>query len=198
MWYPSRWLGALRPAVYAEFGILARHLRFADRATNKLGRALFHAMVRFGPKLERRQMVLFRAVDIGAELFAIAAACVRAQMLAKKGQAGSRATGGRVLPRVARADPARVCRARRTERRRALPAGAGSPAWRARVAGGGHHGSAVAACPRRLTMQDNRSVRESRHTSWRGALGSDSAAPEKHLTTGVTEVTGDTLVQTAL
>jgi hypothetical protein len=86
IWYPSRWLGAMRPAVYAEFGILARHLRFADRATNKLGRALFHAMVRHGAKLERRQMVLFRAVDIGAELYAIAAACVRARMLAKRGQ----------------------------------------------------------------------------------------------------------------
>ena len=85
-WYPSRWLGALRPAVYAEFGKLARHLRFADRATNKLGRALFHAMVRHGAKLERRQMILFRAVDIGAELYAMAAACVRARMLAKRGQ----------------------------------------------------------------------------------------------------------------
>jgi alkylation response protein AidB-like acyl-CoA dehydrogenase len=86
-WYPSRWLGALRPAVYADFGKLARHLRFADRATNKLGRALFHAMVRHGPKLERRQMILFRAVDIGAELYAMAAACVRARMLAQRGQA---------------------------------------------------------------------------------------------------------------
>ena len=76
----------MRPAVYSEFGILARHLRFANRATNKLGRSLFHAMVRFGPKLERRQMVLFRAVDIGAELYAMAAACARAQMLAKQGQ----------------------------------------------------------------------------------------------------------------
>ena len=85
-WYPSRWLGALRPAVYAEFGKLGRHLRFADRATNKLGRALFHAMVRHGPKLERRQMILFRAVEIGAELYAIAAACVRARMLARRGQ----------------------------------------------------------------------------------------------------------------
>ena len=46
---------------------------------------LFHAMVRFGPKLERRQMVLFRGVDIGADLFAMTASCVRAQMLAEQG-----------------------------------------------------------------------------------------------------------------
>ena len=56
-----------------------------ERRTRKLGRSIFHAMVRLGPKLERRQMVLFRAVDIGAELFAMSAAIVRAQMLAKKG-----------------------------------------------------------------------------------------------------------------
>ena len=43
-------------------------------------------MVRFGPKLERKQMVLFRAVDIGAELFAMSAACARAAMLAKQGR----------------------------------------------------------------------------------------------------------------
>jgi len=82
-WYPSRWLP--RPSGYSEFGPLAKHLRFAERRTRKLGRALFHAMVRFGPRLERKQMVLFRAVDIGAELFAIAAACSRARMLVKHG-----------------------------------------------------------------------------------------------------------------
>ncbi|HKR08440.1 MAG TPA: hypothetical protein VJS39_04560, partial [Gemmatimonadaceae bacterium] len=54
--------------------------------TRHLGRSIFHAMVRFGPKLERKQMVLFRAVDIGAELFAMSAACSRAQMLAKQGR----------------------------------------------------------------------------------------------------------------
>jgi alkylation response protein AidB-like acyl-CoA dehydrogenase len=85
-WYPARWLARLRPKTYGEFGPLARHLRFAERATNKLGRAIFHAMVRFGPKLERRQMVLFRAVDIGAELYAMAATCSRAQMLSKQGR----------------------------------------------------------------------------------------------------------------
>jgi alkylation response protein AidB-like acyl-CoA dehydrogenase len=82
-WYPARWVGS--PKTYAEFGRLARHMRFAERATRRLGRSIFHAMVRFGPKLERRQMVLFRAVDIGAELFAMSAACVRAQMLDREG-----------------------------------------------------------------------------------------------------------------
>jgi hypothetical protein len=75
------------PGSFGEFGKLAKHMRFAERHSRKLGRAIFHAMVRLGPKLERRQLVLFRAVDIGAELFAMAAACVRAQMLAKQGNA---------------------------------------------------------------------------------------------------------------
>jgi hypothetical protein len=84
-WYLTRWVGGGQlPASYGEFGILAKHLRWAERHTRKLGRALFHAMVRFGPKLERRQLVLFRAVDIGAELFAIAAACTKAHALAKE------------------------------------------------------------------------------------------------------------------
>lgn len=85
-WYSTRWVGPGQvPGTFREFGPLAKHLRFAERQTRKLGRAIFHAMVRLGPKLERRQLVLFRAVDIGAELFAIAAACVRARMLANEG-----------------------------------------------------------------------------------------------------------------
>jgi Acyl-CoA dehydrogenases len=85
-WYPARWVGRGQvPGTFNEFGKLSGHLRYAERHTRKLGRAIFHAMVRFGPKLERRQLVLFRAVDIGAELFAISAACVRARMLAAQG-----------------------------------------------------------------------------------------------------------------
>jgi hypothetical protein len=85
-WYLSRWLGrGAMPGSYGEFGPLAKHLRWAERHTRHLGRTLFHAMARFGPKLERRQMVLFRGVDIGADLFAMTAACVRAHMLAQEG-----------------------------------------------------------------------------------------------------------------
>lgn len=82
-WYPARWMPELRS--FSEFGRNAHHMRYAARATNRLGRTLFHAMLRFGPKLEKRQMVLFRAVDIGAELYAMTATLSRAQMLAKAG-----------------------------------------------------------------------------------------------------------------
>ena len=85
-WYPSRWLNMAKLRRYGEFGKLARHLRYIERTTRHLGRSIFHAMIRFGPKLERKQMVLFRAVDIGAELFAMSAACVRAHMLEKQGR----------------------------------------------------------------------------------------------------------------
>ena len=85
-WYLARWFGkGVVPGAYGEFGALAGHLRWAERKARHLGRMLFHAMVRFGPKLERRQMVLFRGVDIGADLFALTAACVRAHMLAQQG-----------------------------------------------------------------------------------------------------------------
>jgi alkylation response protein AidB-like acyl-CoA dehydrogenase len=85
-WYLARWVGkGAVPGSYGEFGKLAGHLRWAERHTRHLGRMLFHAMARFGPKLERRQMVLFRAVDIGADLFAMTAACVRARMLEQQG-----------------------------------------------------------------------------------------------------------------
>jgi hypothetical protein len=86
-WYPRLWLPVVRR--YGEFGRLAGHMRYVARAAKRLGRALFHAMLRFGPGLEKRQMVLFRAVDIGAELYAMTAACTRATMLARDGEAGA-------------------------------------------------------------------------------------------------------------
>ena len=89
-WYTTRWVGNMKG--YGEFGVLAGHVRFIDSTARRLGRSIFHAMVKLGPKLERRQMVLFRAVDIGAELFAMSAACTRALMLSRTVDANSGAT----------------------------------------------------------------------------------------------------------
>jgi alkylation response protein AidB-like acyl-CoA dehydrogenase len=78
-WVPGLLVGKGRvPGAYGEFGRLARHLRFVERGARKLGRTLFLAMTRFGPKLEKRQSVLFRLVDVGAELFAMSCVCVYA------------------------------------------------------------------------------------------------------------------------
>src|SRR4029453_15380303 len=57
------------------------HLRFVERSSRKLARHTFYGMSRWQAGLERRQSFLGRIVDIGAELFAMAAACTRAEML---------------------------------------------------------------------------------------------------------------------
>ena len=75
--HPRRRSGA-EPSAYAEFGPLAAHLRQVERSSRKLARSTFYAMSRWQGKMERKQAFLGRVVDIGAELFAMSAVCVRA------------------------------------------------------------------------------------------------------------------------
>jgi hypothetical protein len=82
-WFPSLTVGeGQKPSAFAEFGSLAEHLRYAERASRKLARSTFYAMGRYQAKLEQKGALLGRVVDIGAELFAIAAACTYASTLA--------------------------------------------------------------------------------------------------------------------
>ncbi|HWX19475.1 MAG TPA: acyl-CoA dehydrogenase family protein [Candidatus Binatia bacterium] len=74
-WYPKQWL----PGWFTHHGSLAPHLRYAARASRRLARSLFHSMLRHGPKLERQQLLLGRFVEIGTELFALTATCLRAE-----------------------------------------------------------------------------------------------------------------------
>ena len=81
LWYPKLWLPFRGWFGYGNFGPLAGHVRFVERASRKLARTLFHCMIRFGPKLEKKQAVLGRLVEIGAELLAMAASCARADLM---------------------------------------------------------------------------------------------------------------------
>jgi hypothetical protein len=85
-WYPSRYLGWSRKPKYGQFGKLAKHMAFVERSSRRLSRSIFHAMMRYQAKLERKQAVLFRIVDIGTDLFAMSSAITYATSLAKSGQ----------------------------------------------------------------------------------------------------------------
>jgi hypothetical protein len=82
----AKWLPQLvtgpgqSPRSYAEFGRLAEHLRFVERSSRRLARSTFYGMARWQGRLEHKQGFLGRIVDIGAELFAMSAVCVRARM----------------------------------------------------------------------------------------------------------------------
>ncbi|MDP8927975.1 MAG: acyl-CoA dehydrogenase family protein [Actinomycetota bacterium] len=81
-WLPRLTLGRGQlPATYQEFGEHASHVRFIERSARRLARSTFYGISRWGAKLEPRQTFLGRTVDIGAELYAMSAACVRARML---------------------------------------------------------------------------------------------------------------------
>jgi alkylation response protein AidB-like acyl-CoA dehydrogenase len=81
-WFPQLIVGeGMNPSSYSEFGELASHLRYVERASRKMARSTFYAMGRYQAKLERKQSVLARIVDIGAELFAISSAVVYAQTI---------------------------------------------------------------------------------------------------------------------
>jgi alkylation response protein AidB-like acyl-CoA dehydrogenase len=80
-WLPKQYVGWGRWPRYGEFGELAAHLRYVERTSKKLARNMFYAMSRYQAKLERKQALLGRFVDIGAELYAMTATIVRAQSM---------------------------------------------------------------------------------------------------------------------
>ncbi|MGW1718495.1 acyl-CoA dehydrogenase family protein [Streptomyces sp. NPDC002156] len=94
-WLPKLVTGAgQRPGAYGEFKHevdLSPHLRYVERSARKLARSTFYAMSRWQGRMETKQGFLGRIVDIGAELFAMSAACVRAELLRAQGENGREA-----------------------------------------------------------------------------------------------------------
>jgi len=94
-WLPKLVTGAGQlPNSYSEFKHevdLSPHLRYVERSARKLARSTFYAMSRWQGRMETKQGFLGRIVDIGAELFAMSAACVRAELLRTQGSNGREA-----------------------------------------------------------------------------------------------------------
>ena len=143
----ARWLPQLvagkgdLPTSYDEFGALAPHLRYVERTSRKLARATFYGMARWQGGLERKQGFLARVVDIGAELFAVSASCVRAAMIAaeharaRQGGVPARRYVRRAVPASHRATARCALAQHRRRRRASRRAGARRTV---RLAGGGH------------------------------------------------------------
>ena len=101
-WYLKQWLpfGAGAPA--GMHPRLAGHMDEVAGLSRRLARTLFHQMVKFGPKLEKRQVLLGRIADIGTDLFAIAATfSTTATAAGKSAISLSRIATGSTLPAAA-------------------------------------------------------------------------------------------------
>lgn len=82
LWYPRTWmpLETRAPEMDARLKPYSIYIQHTSR---RLARMTFHAMLRHQKKLESRQAILNRIVDIGVELFAMAACCAWADYLIK-------------------------------------------------------------------------------------------------------------------
>ena len=89
-WYPKLWLGGWFRWFLDYDASIRPHLRWVEARTRKLARTLFHQMILQGPKLEMRQLILARCVDIGAELGVMALVASRLQTEMKNGQTANK------------------------------------------------------------------------------------------------------------
>ena len=78
-WYASTFRP--RPSEGTFDRRLAQHVRWCEATARQLARRLFHQMLVYGPSLEKRQLLLARFVDAGAELFAMSATLARVQAM---------------------------------------------------------------------------------------------------------------------
>src|SRR6266699_3744897 len=85
-WYPRQWMPNGAGKIDNLHETLRGHVDYASRTSKRLARGLFHAMARFGPKLDREQLLLARFVGIATELFAISATCSFAQYKIDSGE----------------------------------------------------------------------------------------------------------------
>ena len=84
VWYPKLWLPNFASSTFPQ--PLGQHMTYVQETSKRLARIVFHNMLRYQQRLESKQSVLNRIVDIGTDLFAMATTCSYAQALSKEGK----------------------------------------------------------------------------------------------------------------
>ena len=69
-WYPKQWIPTYHPN---------KHSRYVRNTSKKLARTLFHSMIRYGPGLDKQQLLLSRLTEIGTELFVVMCALLKSE-----------------------------------------------------------------------------------------------------------------------
>lgn len=87
-WYPRQLFGELFTSTHGKMGPLAKQFRFIERQSHRLASTIFIAMAKYREGLEKKQMLLARLMDIGTDLFAMAATCSYALSKQDKGAVG--------------------------------------------------------------------------------------------------------------
>ena len=96
-WYPRQFTKANAGDLSKLHDQLRPHVEYGATTSKKLARGLFHSMMRFGPKLDREQLLLSRFVGVATEIFAMNATCSYAQHLINNGKPAERNRVGRGL-----------------------------------------------------------------------------------------------------
>ena len=92
VWYAQQWIYFSRlPSGMNIPDSLKGHLRYIEKTAHRLARNLFHAMAKYQQGLEKKQQLLTRLVNIGTDLFAMAAANSRAVYFYQKDSTDSSA-----------------------------------------------------------------------------------------------------------
>lgn len=75
VWYPKKVVKSWQQSSFEHLGSFGPHFSFIEKCSNLLAKEIFHAMMRHGKGLEKKQLLLGRLMDVGVELFAMSATC---------------------------------------------------------------------------------------------------------------------------
>lgn len=74
-WIPKQWLSSHYTKKFTDIGNFSPQYSYIHKSALQLSLKLFLYMAKYQQKLEKRQMILGRLMDIGTDLFAMAATC---------------------------------------------------------------------------------------------------------------------------